>query len=107
MPTEVWKLPVPATSLTRDPAFTALAKRRCEISFQFEGGDGATNRTALIFNSVEAYKCTYLTSCSADMFNIAYAKLVDMGLTPWLTDLNKSYRGAAPVKDLEGVFSFV
>ena len=43
-----------------------------------------------MFDGVEAYKCTYLTSCSAEMFNIAYGKLVRLAATPWLNEVLKS-----------------
>lgn len=81
----LWKLPVPATALLRQ-IFEALQKRRCELSVYFEGPSGQ-QRISLVFEGVEAYKCTYLTSCTADMFNTAYGKLVNLGSTPWLKEL--------------------
>ena len=101
MPTELWKLPVPATALLKSPVFAALPKRRCEISFEFEADGGAPTKVRLVFDGVEAYKCTYLTACSADMFNTAYAKLVRLGTTPWLSELLKSYKGTAPAAGLQ------
>lgn len=102
MPTELWKLPVPATALVKGPIFAALPKRQCEISFYVEGNDGATPKISLLFEGVEAYKCTYLTSCSAEMFNMAYAKLVRLRASPWLTELLKTYgKGAYPPKELQ------
>jgi hypothetical protein len=102
MPTELWKLPVPATALVKGPTFAVLPKRQCEISFYIEGDSGAATRTSLLFEGVEAYKCTYLTSCSAEMFNAAYGKLVRLAATPWLTELLKTHcqRGEPP-KELQ------
>lgn len=69
MATELWKLPVPVASLVMGPDFTVLPKRQCEISFHIEGDDGKPKRVALLFDRVEAFKCTYMTALSADMIN--------------------------------------
>src|SRR5712675_123486 len=82
----IWELPVPATSLSGSPVFTPLTKRQCELTFSFEGEE-QEEQCSLLFTGVEAYKCTYLTSCSADMFRTAYGKLVDLGSTTWLRDV--------------------
>jgi hypothetical protein len=92
MPKDLWKLPVPATSLVRGPDFSALPKRQCEISFYIEKDDGDLSRIGILFDGVEAFKCTYLTSCSAEMFNTAYAKLVCLGVTPWLGEILNTFR---------------
>lgn len=89
MPIELWKMPVPATSLIRGPDFGVLPRRQCEISFHVENDDGEHTRIALLFDGLEAFKCTYLTSCSAEMFNTAYAKLVCLGPTSWLAEVLK------------------
>jgi hypothetical protein len=86
----LWKLPVPATALLRSPVFRSLPKRQCELSFDIEADDGET-RVGLLFEGVEAYKCTYLTSISAEMFNTAYGKLVKLGATAWLNAAMKVY----------------
>jgi hypothetical protein len=91
MSTELWRLPVPTTSLVEGPDFNVLPKRQCEISFHIEGDDGETTRIGLLFEGVEAFKCTYLTSCTAEIFNTAYAKLVCLGKTSWLKELLKTY----------------
>ena len=96
----LWKLPVPATAVLREPIFTALAKRQCELSFHIETDDG-DNRVGLLFEGVEAYKCTYLTSCSAEMFNSAYGKLVRLGATQWLREVLKSYNASPEPKELQ------
>ena len=90
----LWKLPVPASALLRSPIFASLGKRQCELSFHIESDDGEA-RAGLLFESVEAYKCTYLTSCSAEMFNTAYGKLVRLGTTAWLGEVMKVYSTAS------------
>ena len=90
MPTEIWKLPVPATSLVRGPDFIVLPMRQCEITFYIEGREGHDVPISLIFAGVEAFKCTYLKFCTADMFNSAYARLVRLDDTAWLSELTKT-----------------
>jgi hypothetical protein len=74
--------------------FTPLPKRQCELSFHIEADDGET-RVGLLFEGVEAYKCTYLTSCSAEGFNTPYGKLVRLGATAWLNEIMKVYSNAS------------
>lgn len=89
----LWKLPVPASALLRSPVFAPLGKRQCELSFLIESDEGEA-RAGLLFEGVEAYKCTYLTSCSAEIFNTAYGKLVRLGATTWLNEVMKVYSQA-------------
>jgi hypothetical protein len=100
MSTELWAL-VPATSLVEDTDFSVLAGRQCEISFHIEGSDSEPLRIDLVFDGVEAFKCTYLTSCTAEMFNLAYEKLVCLGKTQWLSELLKAYHGGEPADELK------
>jgi hypothetical protein len=87
----LWRLPVPATALTRGPVFTELFKRQCELSFHIESEEGGERRVALAFEGVEAYKCTYLSSMSAEMINCAYGRLVRLDGTTWLAEVSKFY----------------
>jgi hypothetical protein len=97
----LWKLPVPATAVLGSPVFVALTKRQCELSFHIET-DGGQTRVGLLFDGVEGYKCTYLTSCSKEMFNTAYGKLVRLGVTVWLDDVMKVYaRASQAPKELQ------
>ena len=96
MPIELWKLPVPATALVKGPTFAVLPRRQCEISFYIERDDGTSMKISLLFEGVEAYKCTYPTSCSAEMVNTAYGKLVHLEATPWLSEVLKLYNLSTP-----------
>lgn len=82
----LWEMPVPSSALTRGPIFAALLKRECELSFYFERGDGE-KKTGIIFDGVEAYKCTHMTARSVDMINTAYDKLVRIDDSPWLAEV--------------------
>jgi hypothetical protein len=97
MAIELWKLPVAPTALVRSPHFAVLPKRKCEISMEFESGSDVV-RSKLLFDGVESFKCTYLTSCSAEMFNTAYGKLVRFGATQWLTETQAAHRCGASTK---------
>ncbi len=86
---EHWQLPVAASALLHSPEFVLLPRRKCELRLLIEGDDGAPRAIALHFNGVESYKCTFLTSCTADMFNLAYGKLVSLN-SPWLDEVRST-----------------
>ena len=100
MTIELWKFPVAPTALIRSPRFATLPKRQCAIYLEFEDVTTIT----LLFEGVEAFKCTYLTFCTAEMFNTAYGKVVQLGTTAWLTDVQgvgtNSPRGQKDLKHL-------
>jgi len=89
--TELWAFPVPATKVMKGPFFVPSSRRECEISFIIEAEDDTLRRVALLFEGVEAYKCTYLTSISAEMFNTAYARIVRLDESYWMTQILKVY----------------
>lgn len=95
MAIELWKLPVAPTALMRSPSFAVLPKRQCQLSMEFEGSSGVISN-ALLFEGVEAFKCTYMTSCSAEMFNTAYGKLVRLGSTQWLAETQAANSRRSP-----------
>ena len=103
MPIVLWKLPVAPTALIKDPSFITLPKRQCEISMEFEGSNGIV-RAALTFVGIEVFKCTYLSSLTAEMINAAYGKLVRLESTPWLTQTQKvlsNSRQPGPPKEFQ------
>jgi hypothetical protein len=86
---EHWQLPVAASALLHSPEFVVLPHRECAVKLLLEGDDGATKAIALQFTGVESYKCTFLTSCTADMFNLAYVKLVSLN-SAWLDEVRSA-----------------
>lgn len=98
----LWVLPVPATGLIQSPLFAVFPKRRCELSFDYEDDEGEIKSTLLLFDGVEAYKCTYLTSLSADMIDRAYGKVVKVHQSNWLSETkeNHSKRKYTTQKDI-------
>ena len=102
MPTELWKLPIPVTALLKKPTFVPLPGRQYEIYFHFERDDGTWKMFSILFVAVEAFKCTYLTSCTTEMLAEAYGKLLDLGDTPWLSQVRKVHHSnARPSKQLQ------
>jgi hypothetical protein len=90
----LWQLPVPATGLIRGPRFEVLPKRQCQISFSIEGDSGEEKWLSLLFENVEAYKSTYLTSLGAVEQNLpteAYGKIIAVENSEWLTAVKESY----------------
>jgi hypothetical protein len=84
----LWTLPVPSSSLTRGPTLSVLARRSCEIAY-FVEADDSDRRSSIVFEGVEAFKCTYMTALSIDMINLAYDKLVRIKPSSWLADVVK------------------
>jgi hypothetical protein len=85
---ELWRLPVPASALLTGPEFVSLPRRECELRLSIEGDDGGVTELTLRFSGLEAYKCTFMTSCTADMFKLAYGKLVSVD-SNWLDEIKK------------------
>lgn len=86
----LWKIPVPATALINDPLFSQLSKRQCSLSFGIEDDENDSLKLiTLLFEGVEAFRCTYLTGLTVEMINTAYGKLVDLDETGWLKEIKQ------------------
>ena len=67
----LWGMPVAPTALFTDARFAQLPGRQCQLSFDYESeSDDNMVSDSLVFEGVEYFKCTYLTSCTAEMFEI-------------------------------------
>src|ERR671939_1384407 len=86
----LWKLPVPSTALLRSPIFQVLLKRSCALCCEYEDDDGYIVSLNLLFEGVEAFKCTYYRACTAEMITTAYDKVVDVGATEWKAEIKES-----------------
>lgn len=96
MTTALWKLPVPSTALLDGgPVFEKRLGREVAIRLRHEADDADAVTTVLVFEGVEAFKCTYYKACDRSMLE-AYDRLVDRGRTGWLDELvaNLSRAGA-------------
>ena len=79
----LWTLPVPSTALLRSPIFQVLLSRSCALFCEYENDDGDLVSLKLLFEGVQAFKCTYYKACTIEMINTAYDKVVDIGSTEW------------------------
>ncbi len=83
----LWTLPVPSTSLLDGgPAFEKRLGRDVAIRFSYESEDDSRSSGALVFQGVEAFRCTYHRARDASMLE-AYDKLVDRGSSAWLEEI--------------------
>jgi hypothetical protein len=84
----LWKLPRPATQI-RNAGMIAGQGRQCELALQTDEELGVSERLLLVFEGVEAYRCTYLTAITEEMFKTAYGELVRLEKSDWLTAVRK------------------
>lgn len=87
-------MPVPASAVLKGPFFKQLGRRECEISFFIEGDDGGEDSVTLVFEGVEAYKTTYLTSLGSvdrDLRREAYGDLIAVEGSDWLAQMTKAH----------------
>jgi hypothetical protein len=79
----VWQLPFPSSSLA-SVDFQKLAGRSCVLSCRHDD----YGLVRVIFDGVEAFKCTYHLPCTVDMIE-TYDKLTDLGVTLWLSSIQQ------------------
>jgi hypothetical protein len=90
--TVLWTLPVPSTALLgAGPVFEIRAKRDVAIRFAYEAEDDSRREEAVVFQGVEAFKCTYYRARDASMRE-AYDRLVDRGPTSWLAEVSANLK---------------
>lgn len=81
----LWELPFASSWGGRVKLFE-LPRRNLALFFQGEDVDDR-----IVFEQVEAYKCTFLFGRTDDM-SVAYDKIVDLGETSWLTQVRNRMR---------------
>lgn len=87
-----WTLPVPSTALLDGGAvFEKRLGREVGLRFSYESEDDVRRTSAVVFQGVEAFKCTYYRARDASMLE-AYDKLVDRGPSAWLEELCANLR---------------
>jgi hypothetical protein len=84
----LWQLPCPSTAFLEGVEFRVLPSRAAELLFRYEVEQDIIEGK-LIFQGIEAYKCSYLTACSEYMIRSSYDKLVDCGNSEWLRAVNE------------------
>lgn len=83
----LWELPTPSSGFS-DVTLKELPSRCCYLKLGASYENDLKCNT-LILNGIEAYKCTYMYALTLDMIETSYDKLVDMGRTEWLVEVEK------------------
>jgi len=83
MPEVLWKLPFPSSGLS-GVDFQQLAGRSCSLSCV----DGESTPVRIVFDGVEAFRCTYHNACTVEMIE-TYDRLSDLGRTEWLNSVRR------------------
>jgi hypothetical protein len=87
-----WTLPVPSTALLDGgPVFEKCLGREVALRFSYESEDDERRTSAVVFQGVEAFKCTYYRAQSISML-VAYDKLVDLGASTWLEEIRTNLK---------------
>lgn len=85
----MWTLPVASTGLLgTGPVLEMRLRRDVALSFSYEGDDDETHTVSVVFQGVEAFKCTYLLARDESAL-AAYDKVVDVGSSPWLEEIRR------------------
>lgn len=103
-----WTLPVPSTALLDGgPVFEKRLGREVALRLSYEGEDDALHTSAIVFQGVEAFKCTYYRARDTLMLD-AYDRLVDRGLSAWLEEVHANLKknGGDPHKLVHLMISF-
>jgi hypothetical protein len=80
-------LPVPSTALLgTGPILELKPRRSAALGFSYEAANDEVRNCAIVFEGIEAFRCTYFRARDAAMLE-AYDKLVDRGETPWLNEV--------------------
>ena len=80
----LWTLPVASTALLNGATFQKLPRRSCALLCEYEDDSDQIVSMKLLFDGVEAFKCTYESACSPEMIENSYDRVVDVGSSEWL-----------------------
>ena len=89
----VWSLPFLSSGLN-GVDFQKFPVRRCALACD----DGESSPVRLVFEGVEAFRCTYHNACSPEMVE-SYDKLTDLGRTQWLDSVRHQLSGSGDEVD--------
>lgn len=85
----IWHLPFPSSGLGPGVDFLLLTGHSCALSCR----DDDYGFVRIIFEGVEAFKCTYYLARTLEMIS-TYDSLTDLGVTPWLSSIQKQVSAA-------------
>ncbi len=85
----LWTLPIASSALLGGVAFQKLGGRSCALLCEYEDDNDLIVSLKLLFDGIEAFRCTYHGACTAEMISTAYDKVVDAGSTAWLAAIRE------------------
>jgi hypothetical protein len=92
MVVEIWKLSAPSTALLGSGVtLEDRPGREIALRYEFEGPSDDTISEAIVFEGVEAFKCTYGLACTEWMLS-AYDRLVEVKDSSWAKDVFERIR---------------
>lgn len=84
----LWEAPV---LVLNSPRLMMKSGHECVVDVSQENEeDGSTLWTDLHFHGVQAFRYTYEFAVGSEMTKAAYGRLIDLGHTPWLQDVQES-----------------
>src|SRR5438034_7082704 len=92
---DLFTLPLPSSALSDGGvAFRVRPHRAVVLVCSWD--DRPAGPLALVFESVEALKCTYHKACTVEQIRLAYDTVVDLGASGWLREIaGRHNRGEA------------
>ena len=90
----LYELPVPSTALLSGVSLQILPKRTVALMCDYEDESDEIISLKLVFEGVEAFKCTYYKACKEELIKAAYDKVVDIGASDWFTEITERLSGA-------------
>lgn len=84
MGTQLWKLPYPSSARAKDES-SQEGGRLCLVACLFD--EDRTDGFEFAFEGVEAYMVTYYNACPGELSSEAYDRVLDLGVTPWLSEI--------------------
>jgi hypothetical protein len=94
MSEKIYELPVPSTALLNGVFLQLLPKRTCMLTCEYEDERDEVISLKLIFEGVEAFRCTFHKACAVELIKTAYDKVVDLGASPWFSEVTERLTGA-------------
>lgn len=85
----LYVLPVPSTTLLHGETLHVLPGRTCALTLEYEGDNDELVSLKLVFDGVEAFKCTYYKACSVELIRVAYDKVIELGSTDWFSEITE------------------
>lgn len=85
MPDILYELPFPSSWLGPGPVFNMRLGHCVALEVTW---DDEPERVDLIFDRIEAFKCTYYRAITAEQVEAAYDCVVSLGQTVWLQEIS-------------------